>query len=123
MRVIKETETEMYIEVDPNELPLTINSPGKRLLVSLAKPSANAPCEKSLLEFIKALDQLNGANLHNLTGQDASWYKVDEKYRTELKKVMELINGFDFVKHLFIHPLLLSKPVPQEIKDVFGKTK
>ena len=54
--------------------------------------------EKSLVEFVKALDQLNGANLHHLTGQDASWYKVDEKYRKELMHVMDLINGFDFVQ-------------------------
>lgn len=65
--------------------------------------------EKSLLEFIKALDQLNAANLHNLKGQDASWYKMNEKYVEELKQVMNLINGFDFVKNQpKIHPVLLK---------------
>ncbi len=55
--------------------------------------------EKSLLEFIKALDQLNGANLHYLTGRDASWYELNEKYREELEQVMDLINSFEFVRN------------------------
>lgn len=80
--------------------------------------------EKSLIEFIKALDQLNEANLHNLTGQDASWYKIDEKYREELKQVMDLINTFPFVRNISpIHPLLLMTPIPDEIKKIFGNCK
>lgn len=77
--------------------------------------------QKSLLEFIKALDQLNGFNLLYLTGRDASHYKIDEKYRSELMQVTDLINGFDFVKNPSINPLLLSTPMPEEIRKIFGK--
>ena len=38
MRVVEENDSEIYIEVERDELPLTIDSPGKRLFVSLAKP-------------------------------------------------------------------------------------
>lgn len=77
--------------------------------------------QKSLLEFIKALDQLNGANLLYLTGRNSSHYKIDEKYRSELIQVMDLINGFDFVKNHPINPLLLSHPMAEEIWKIFGK--
>jgi hypothetical protein len=36
MRKVQETDTELYIEIDIEDLPLTINNPSKTLYVSLA---------------------------------------------------------------------------------------
>jgi hypothetical protein len=46
MKVIQETETEMYIEVEQEELPLTIDSPGKKIFISLSKRTEESPWPK-----------------------------------------------------------------------------
>lgn len=39
MKIIKETETEIYIEVEPKELPLQFASRGKKLHVRWMQPN------------------------------------------------------------------------------------
>lgn len=75
--------------------------------------------DKSLIEFLKLLKELISINIDYLNGNEVKSFKLDIKYKKEISQVQDLINGFNFSKSPPINPLLISHPVPKEIRDIF----
>lgn len=53
---------------------------------------------KNLEEFLRALTQLNDANIDFMNQKQVN-FNLHEKYKIELQQIADLINSFDLVRY------------------------
>lgn len=94
MKVLKETSTEMHIEVDREEMPLTIDSAGKKLFIKLKDQECigtiHVPESEKLVYVgkIVALEPIPGADFivsaTVVCGEGGKWKGVVQKDKAEI---------------------------------------
>lgn len=72
--------------------------------------------EKTLVGLLSKLNEFNEANIKYLSRIDVDPPDIGE-YKDEMAQIQDLINSFEFVRYPKMNKLLLTHPIPKELKN------